>query len=188
MGNDFEFDKIVVSVALSIFVLIFSYNLGGLLYRTHLIVEHKGVDIEIPDTSQGGASAPTGVPDVIEIGKIMAAADAEKGKAIFNKCAICHTNGKGEANKVGPNLWEIVGAKTGRHTEFQYSSGMSKRATDGKLWTYEELYRYLYSPKAYVPGTKMAFAGLKKDEERANVIAYLRTFSDNPLPLPPVEK
>ena len=188
MGNDFEFDKIVVSIALSIFVLIFSYNLGGFLYRTQHFVEHKGIDIEILDASQGETSAPKGIPDVIEIGKIMASANAEAGKPIFNKCAICHTNGKGEANKVGPNLWEIVGAKTGRHTEFQYSSSMSKRAADGKIWTYEELYRYLYSPKSYVPGTKMAFAGLKKDEERANLIAYLRTFSDNPLSLPPVEK
>lgn len=162
--------------------------MGGLLYRTHLIVEHKGIDIEIPDTSQTAGQAATGLPDVIQIGKIMAAADVEKGKAIFNKCAICHTSGKGEANKVGPNLWEIVGAVAARHADFQYSSGMSKRGADGKTWSYEELYRYLYSPKSYVPGTKMAFAGLKKDEERANLIAYLRTFSDKPLPLPPVEK
>lgn len=188
MGSDFEFDKVVISIALSIFILIFSSNLGGLLYRTQHIVEHKGIEIEIPETTENGATAAKGLPDIIEIGKIMATANAETGKVIFNKCAICHTNGKGEPNKVGPNLWEIVGAKTARHAEFQYSSGMSKRGTDGKTWTYEELYRYLYSPKAFVPGTKMAFAGLKKDQERADIIAYLRTFSDNPLPLPQVEK
>ena len=187
MGNNFEFDKIVISIALAIFVVIFSNNLGGFIYRTENIPNKPGYEIEIVEVSTGADEGPKGLPEKIQIGKIMATANAEAGKAIFNKCAICHTSDKGAANKVGPNLWGIVGAITARHEEFKYSDAMKKRHTDGKVWSYEELYRYLYSPKQFVPGTKMAFAGLKKDDERANLISYLRTLSDSPLPLPVIE-
>ncbi len=187
MKENFEFDKIIVSIALSIFVLIFSANMGGFLYRTKKIPDQKGLEVEIVEAgSSDGAAA--GLPEKIEIGKIMSTAVADAGKAIFNKCAICHTVGKGEANKVGPNLWGVVGAVTAQHKDFQYSSAMAARGTEGKKWTYEELYRYLYAPKKHVPGTKMAFAGLKKDEDRANIIAYLRSLADNPMALPQIEK
>lgn len=185
MKDNFEFDKIVLSIALSIFVLVFSNNFGAFLYRTKHLPDTRGFQVEVVDDA-GGTGAPAGLPDIIEIGKIMAAANAEAGKQVFNKCAICHTPGKGDANKVGPNLWGIVGAKTARHSEFAYSSAMAQRKD--VLWSYEELYRYLYSPKKHVPGTKMAFAGVKKDEERANLIAYLRTLADSPLPLPKLEQ
>lgn len=186
MGNNFEFDKIVLSVALAVFTLVFSINLGGFLYRVERIPAKNGIVIEVVEVADSSGAAK-GLPDVIEIGKIMAAANAEAGKQVFNKCAICHTNGKGEPNKVGPNLWGIVNAKTAKHEEFKYSDAMARRGTDGKIWTYEELYRYLFAPKAYVPGTKMAFAGIKKDEERSNLIAYLRTLADTPIPLPSIE-
>jgi cytochrome c len=185
--DNFEFDKVVISIALSVFVLIFSANLGGFLYRTKNIPDTKGFQVEIIEAGASDGAA-AGLPEKIEIGKIMAAAVADAGKSIFNKCAICHTAGKGEANKVGPNLWGIVGAVTARHAEFQYSSAMSELGKASHKWTYEELYRYLYAPKKHVPGTKMAFAGLKKDEDRANVIAYLRSLADSPSALPPVEK
>lgn len=186
MKDNFEFDKIVLSIALSIFVLVFSNNLGGFLYRTNNFPSSPGFKIEIVEDTGGAAVA--GLPDVIQIGKILAAANAEAGKQVFNKCAICHTPGKGEANKVGPNLWGIVGAITAKHSDFSYSAAMAQRGKEGKVWSYEELYRYIYSPKKHVPGTKMAFAGIKKDEDRANLIAYLRTLSDSPLPLPKVEE
>lgn len=186
MGNNFEFDKVVIAIALAIFTLVFSANLGGLLYRVERIPEKKSFTIEVVEASAEGEK-PKGIPDDIDIGQIMAAANADAGKQIFNRCAICHTSGKGEPNKVGPNLWGIVGAKTARHTEFKYSDAMAKRGADGIVWTFEELYRYLYAPRTRVPGAKMAFPGLKKDEERANVIAYLRTLSDSPLPLPPAK-
>ena len=102
------------------------------------------------------------------------------GKKIFNKCAICHTIKKGESNKVGPNLWDIVGAMPARKEDFAYSQSILERGKEGKIWTYEELYRYLFAPKKYIPGTKMAFAGLKDDSERADLIAYLDTMNDNP--------
>lgn len=185
--NNFEFDKIVLAVAFSILSVILSSAIGGFLYRSERIVEKRGYVIEVVDAAQE-ASAPKGLPDVIEIGKIMAAADAAAGQAVFKQCMVCHTNDKGGANKVGPNLWGVVGAKVARHQEFKYSDAMTKRGADGKMWTYEDLYRYIYSPKTYVPGNKMAFAGVKKDVDRANVIAYLRSLNDAPVPLPAMEK
>ncbi len=184
--NNFEFDKIVLAIAFSILSVILSSAIGGFLYRSERIVEKRGYKIEIVDAA-ADTSAPKGLPDVIEIGKIMAAASAEAGQAIFKQCMVCHTNDKGGSNKVGPNLWGIVAAKVARHQEFKYSDAMAKRGADGKTWTYEDLYRYIYSPKAFIPGNKMAFAGVKKDADRANLIAYLRTLNDTQVPLPPME-
>jgi cytochrome c len=186
--DNFEFDKIILAIAFGILAIILSNAIGGFLYRTDRLVEKRGYQIEVIAEIPGGAEAPKGLPDVIEIGKIMVAASADAGQAVFKQCMVCHTSGKGEANKVGPNLWGVVGANVARHKEFQYSSAMSKRGTDGKTWTYEDLYRYIYSPKSYIPGNKMAFAGVKKDADRANLLAYLRTLSDSPIALPPVEK
>jgi cytochrome c len=180
-----EFDKIALAVALSIFAFILSNAIGGFLYSTHNFPEKPGFQIDISELSEDTTSGKAkGLPEVIDMGIIMSTASAETGKQVFNKCLLCHTERKGEANKVGPNLWGIVGAKVAMHSDFKYSASMEQRGASGKTWTYEDLYRYLYSPKAYVPGTKMAFAGLKKDEERANLIAYLRTLADKPLPLP----
>lgn len=187
MKDNFEFDKLVIAVALSIFTVVFSMNLGGFLYRVEKIPVVKGYVVEIVEATSG-AEAPAGLPAMILIGKILASANAEVGKQIFNKCVICHTAGKGEANKVGPNLWGIVERTTAQMPGFEYSPAMKKLGSDNHKWTYEELYRYLYSPKKHVPGTKMAFAGLKKDEDRANLIAYLRTLADSPLPLPKPEE
>lgn len=184
MKDNHEFDKIALAIALSIFAIIFSNAVGGFLYTTHHFPEKSGYIVDLSELGSEGAEQPKGLPETIDMGQIMATANAETGKQVFNKCLICHTQGKGEANKVGPNLWGIVGAKVATRTGFQYSPAMEQRGSSGKTWTYEDLYRYLYSPKAYVPGTKMAFAGLKKDQERADLIAFLRSLADNPLPLP----
>lgn len=182
-NNNFEFDKVVISIALAIFTVVFSNALGGFFYRTKQIPETRGYQIEIVDASPTD-SGPKGLPEVLDMAAILSKAVAEQGKAVFNKCAVCHTHEKGGANKVGPNLWGIVGAVTAHHKDFNYSNAMAKRGQDGIKWTYEELYRYVYSPRTHVVGTKMAFAGIKKDDERANLIAYLGTLADNPVPLP----
>jgi cytochrome c len=119
--NEFEFDKIVLAIAFCIFIYIFSDNLGGLLYQTRNIIMQKG--FPIPVTEITSDDTPKGIPEKIDIGQIMAQANPDAGKVIFAKCAVCHTGGKGEPNKVGPNLWGIVGAKTGRHiADFKYSN------------------------------------------------------------------
>ena len=119
-----------------------------------------------------------------DIGALLAKADATKGQTSAKKCAACHDFTKGGPNKIGPNLWGVVGRPVASVANFAYSDGMKKFGEGGKTWSFEELDKYLANPKADVPGNKMAFPGLKKDDERANVIAYLNTLSDSPQPLP----
>ena len=109
-------------------------------------------------------------------------ANVEHGAQIFKQqCFTCHTVDKGGPNKVGPNLWEVVGRKKGSHEGFSYSSGMQAKGGD---WTYEDIDHMIFKPTAFIKGTKMAFAGLPKEQERADVIAFLRTMATSPKPLP----
>jgi cytochrome c len=120
-------------------------------------------------------------PKAAAIGTMLAAADAEAGKKAFSKCKACHTLNKGGANRVGPNLWGIVGRPVAGAAGFSYSKAL--RALGGK-WDYERLSQYLLKPKDFAPGTKMSFGGLAKPADRANLIAFLRSLSDAPKPLP----
>ena len=126
------------------------------------------------------AAAPAA--ELAPIGPKLAGANVEAGKAIFMKqCLTCHTVDKSGANKVGPNLWDIVGRKKASHEGFSYSSALQAK---GGEWTYEDINKLLFKPSAYVKGTKMAFAGLLKEQDRADLEAYLRSLSDSPKPLP----
>ncbi len=116
-----------------------------------------------------------------KIGPLLAKASVEAGKKTAKKCAACHSFNKGGAKKIGPPLWDVVNAKRARSAGFRYSSGLAKA---GGKWGYAELSDFLANPKQAVPGTKMFFAGIKKPSDRANLIAYLRSLSDNPAPLP----
>lgn len=129
----------------------------------------------------GGGEAAAGTP----IATLLASADAAAGEGVFKKCASCHTSEKGGPNKVGPNLFDIVNRPIASHEGFSYSAGMTTFSEGHKiLWDYDHLNFFLEAPKKHVPGTAMGFAGLKKEDERANLIAYLRTLSDNPAALP----
>jgi cytochrome c len=114
----------------------------------------------------------------------LASATAEKGEAIFKKCAACHTIEKGGANGIGPNLYGIVGDSHMHMPGYTYSDAIM--AMKGKQWTWDELSKWLTSPKTYAPGTKMAFAGVAKPEDRAALLLYLNSKDDSPEPLPPV--
>ncbi|TCN24750.1 c-type cytochrome [Sinorhizobium americanum] len=119
------------------------------------------------------------------IGPLLAKADASAGEAVFKKCASCHTIEKGGPNKVGPNLWGLVNRPVASHEGFAYSAGMKTFSEGGKVvWDYDHLSYFLEAPKKHVPGTAMGFAGLKKPDERANLIAWLREKADTPAPLP----
>jgi cytochrome c len=107
------------------------------------------------------------------------AQDVEKGANVFKRCAACHAVGEGAKNKVGPELNELFGRVAGSLSDYIYSKAMIEAGQNGRIWDSETLTAYLRKPREQVPGTKMSFAGLGKDEEIANVIAYLATFSPN---------
>ena len=139
-----------------------------------------GYDIAVTETAPGTAAAAT-VPDE-PIEKLLASANLEKGATIAKKCLACHDFTKGGPNKVGPNLWGILDRDKGAISNFAYSTNF-KKMMQGH-WTIDDLNKYLINPKAMVPGTSMAFIGLNKGSERADVIAYLNSLSDSPKPLP----
>ena len=133
---------------------------------------------EISSSAPKVAATPTGPQP---ISSLLVNANAAEGQKIANKCKACHSFNKGGSNKLGPNLWNVVGGKPASVGNYKYSSAMKKMSV---AWGYEELNQFLYKPKAYLKGTKMSFAGLKKAKDRASLIAYLRSLSDNPKPMP----
>jgi cytochrome c len=146
--------------------------------------EKEGFTI-VAEEAGGEAAGGTEAAAVVPIATLLASADATAGANVFKKCASCHTSEKGGPNKVGPGLWDIVNRPVASHEGFSYSAGMTTFSEGHKVvWDYDHLSFFLEAPKKHVPGTAMGFAGLKKNDERANLIAYLRTLSDNPAPLP----
>lgn len=139
--------------------------------------------------SEGGApAAGKEAPAAVPIATLLASADPARGATVFKRCAACHTGEKGGANKVGPHLWDVVNRPMATVEGFSYSAAMKEFSQGGKeVWDYEHLNKFLTSPKGYIKGTAMGFAGDKKDNERADLIAYLRSLSDNPAPLPSPE-
>jgi len=111
----------------------------------------------------------------------LAQADVTKGQAVFNKCVACHTIDKGAPNQLGPNLWGMLGEPIGKGHGFAFSEAL---ASKGGTWTWTTMSDWLANPKAFAPGTKMTFAGISNDQDRANVIAFLNSKSDSPQPLP----
>lgn len=147
--------------------------------------ETPGFAIVAEAASEGGA-AETAEPEGIEpIAPLLASADAAAGETVFKKCAACHSNDASGANKVGPGLWGVVNRPIASHEGFKYSGAMTEFAQGGSVvWDYDHLNEFLAAPKKYISGTSMGFAGLKKADERANVIAYLRSLAETPAPLP----
>ena len=181
-----EFNKVAAAVLTAGVVAMFSSFIGRELFH----VEHLDAPVyQIASVgghdAGGGTAEPTG-PVVEAILPLLASADAAKGESLFKACAACHTVDQGGANKVGPNLWEIVGRPHAAHPGFSYSTALQAYA--GQPWTYEELNHFLVSPKAYAPGTKMTYGGLKKTQDRADMVAYLRTLAASPAPLPTQEE
>ena len=132
----------------------------------------------VEEVAAGAAPAEAEKP----IAFYLASASAEKGEAVFKKCTACHNVEKGGANGIGPNLYGIVGNVHDHMPNYTYSDAMM--TMKGKPWSWDELSRWLTSPKSYAPGTKMAFAGIAKPEDRASLLLYLNTKTDSPVPVP----
>ena len=180
--DSFELNKLIGGLLGTVFV-VFSVGLVSDALFASPSPEKPGFVIEAAEEPAEGAAAGPAEPK--PIAELLPTASVEKGAAIFKKCEACHSGEKGGPNKVGPDLWDIVDRPVAEHQGFSYSAGMKDFSKGGtEKWTYDHLYHFLISPKAFVKGTAMGFAGLKKDEDRADVIAYLRTLSDNPKPLP----
>jgi cytochrome c len=145
--------------------------------------EKEGFAIVAAEEPAAGeaAEAPAAVP----VGQLMAGADATAGANVFKKCQSCHSIEKGGPNKVGPDLWDLVNRPIATHGGFSYSAALKEFSNGGQeTWTFDHLNHFLAAPRAYVKGTAMGFAGLKNDQERANLLAYIREQADNPAPLP----
>ena len=176
--DSLKFNKIAAALLSSILLIMMFGRISNFLVNPNTDVSNA-YPIEVPETNTAVAKEEKEV--VIEpITALLATANLESGLKIAKKCVACHGFDAGGPNKVGPNLYDIVNKDQGK-ADYAYSKVLA--ALNGK-WTYEELNKFLYKPKLYSKGTKMNYAGLSKTKDRANLIAWLRTKSDNPVPLP----
>lgn len=179
--DSFEFNKIAMSVLGVAFIVLSLNFLSESLFHADR-PEQPGYLIEIAESSGEEVEEDTG-PAFEPISAILAVADIESGEKVGKKCAACHSFDEGGANKVGPALWGIVDRPIASVEGFGYSSAL-KAYAEGKVWSYEELNGFLWKPKTFVKGTSMGFAGLKKVQDRADIVAYLRSLASDPAPLP----
>jgi cytochrome c len=180
--DSFEINKLIGGFLATCFV-VFSLSIISDSIFAAPVPEKPGYAIEAAEEEGGGGEA--GAPAEESVLPLLAGANVENGNAVHKKCAACHTVEKGGANKTGPNLWGIVDRPIASHEGFAYSAALKDFSQGGSVkWDYEHLDKFLTSPKGLVKGTAMGFAGIKKTQERADLIAYLRTLADTPAPLP----
>ena len=179
--DSFEINKILAAILMVALIIIGIGKLTNLIFYVEK-PETPGYAVKVEQTVVASTQSDPATNDVkTDIAALMAMGDLATGEKVFKKCAACHSIAKGGKNAIGPALYNVVSRKVGSIEDYKYSKALSEY---GKEWTFEELNGYLIKPAKWIKGTKMAFAGLRKEKDRASVILYLNQNSDNPLPLP----
>ena len=179
--DSFEINKIIAAILMVALLIIGIGKLSNIIFHVEK-PETPGysveVDQEVVITAKSVSEAPK---EKVDLASLMALGDITTGEKVFKKCAACHSIIKGGKNNIGPALYNVVGRKVGAVSDYKYSKALTNY---DKEWSFEELNGYLIKPAKWIKGTKMSFAGLRKEKDRASVILYLNQNSDNPLPLP----
>ena len=179
--DSFEINKIIAAVLLTALIVIGIGKFADILFHIDKPKESaykiEGLEIATASTQ----STETTVEEKVDISQLLALGNMAHGEKVFKKCSACHMIASGGKNMIGPNLWGVIGRTAGSVSDYKYSKAMTAYA---KQWSFEEMNGYLIKPQAYIKGTKMAFAGLRKEKDRASVILYLNSKADNPKPLP----
>mgnify|MGYP001456665654 FL=1 len=179
--DSFEINKIIAAVLMVALLIIGIGKLSDIIFYVEK-PKTPGYAVELEQAVASSAQSNSEkTVEKIDIASLMSLGDLSTGEKVFKKCAACHSIVKGGKNNIGPALYNVVGRKVGVVSDYKYSKAL---ANYEKEWTFEELNGYLIKPAKWIKGTKMAFAGLRKEKDRASVILYLNQFSDSPLQLP----
>ena len=180
--DSFEINKIIGAILLTALIVIGIGKFTDAIFHVEKPKE-SAYKIEGLDTVQASNASETDtkVEEKIDIGQLLALGDLAHGQKVFKKCSACHMIASDGKNMIGPNLWGVIGRQAGSIGDYKYSKAM---IAYGKQWTFEEMNSYLIKPQAYIKGTKMAFAGLRKEKDRASVILYMNSKSASPKAIP----
>lgn len=178
--SSIELNKIMAAVLVAGIIAMAT----GMVARILVPEPHEGENAYVIDTGAAPAEATVAEAVIPDIGPMLASADPAGGEALSRACAACHSFEEGGANKVGPNLYDIVSRPVASHEGFNYSTTLADLGAAGEVWSYEALNHFLAAPRDYAPGTAMSYAGMKDDQDRADMVAWLRTLSGSPEPLP----
>ncbi|MEX1148306.1 MAG: cytochrome c family protein [Sphingomonadales bacterium] len=183
--NSFEWNKIAGGVLAAVLVVIVIYHLGVSVFKVEPLEQQAYIVEGVVEEETPAPTAEAPADDTEPLAVRMADASLERGERVFRRCAACHSVNPADGNRAGPNLYDVVGKSVPARTDFNYSSAMQNYDGD---WSFESLDAYLTDPRGYLPGTNMAFAGLRRAQERADIIVFLNQNADDPLPLPEVQE
>ncbi len=180
--DSFEINKIIASILLVALLIIGISKISNIIFKVDKL-DSSAYKVELPDdgAKQISEESTMKADDKVDISALMALGDIAHGEKVFKKCSACHSIEAGGGNKIGPALYNVVGRKIAAVEDYKYSKALVEYE---KNWSFEELNGFLIKPQKWIKGTKMAYAGLRKEKDRASVILYLNKYSDNPLPLP----
>ncbi len=177
--DSFELNKIIGAILLVALLIIGLGKISNLVFKVNK-PEKAGYKVEVASVDTETKEEEI-IEKEVDIASLLSMGDLSHGEKVFKKCAACHSINSGGGNKIGPALYNVVGRQIGGLSDYKYSKALVEY---GKNWNFKELNGFLLKPKDWIKGTKMAYAGLRKEKDRASVILYLNKNSDNPLPLP----